>query len=293
MKSLSSIIKSNQYVPVSIEMPKTNIIRTNQYKKSQHSILIEAANVSEKEEWKSQEDNAIDQERQEWLMEKQRLMEEAHEEAEKILRQAQEQADDLMQRTHQEVEAWWLERREEDEQLKREAHDEGYRLGFQQGQAQGYEEGWEQQQQIILQAQQVLEDAYQEKQNTFREAEPFLVQLSVEIAKKILREELSVHPEKSVSIVKEALSRVLDVEKLTIGVHPEYFPVIQQQKMELGKFLNGEAELVILPDYSVPEGGCLIRSSFGTIDAKLDTQLEEIKHALLEVSKGRNDDETL
>lgn len=293
MKSLSSIIKSNQYVPVSIEMPKTNILRTNQYKKSEHDILIQAANSSDIDDTKSAESDGLNQERHEWMMEKQHLMEEAHREAELILLQAQEQADELMERTHKEVEAWWMERRGEDEQLQREAHDEGYRLGFQQGQAQGYEEGWEQQQQSIMQAQDILEEAYRLKQDTFREAEPFLVQLSVEIAKKILREELSIHPEKSVSIIKEALTRVLDVEKLTIGVNPEYFPVIQQQKKELSKFLNGDVEFMILPDYSVPEGGCLIRSSFGTIDAKLDTQLVEIKRALLELIKGRDGDDTI
>lgn len=293
MKSLSSIIKSHQYVPVSIELPKTNILRTNQYKKSDQDILIQTPEPTDKEELKNLENEALDQERQEWLIEKQRLLDEAHREAENILQQAQEQADELKQRTHLEVEAWWLERRAEDERLQSEAHDEGYRLGFQQGQAQGYEEGWEQLQQTMMQAQQILEEAYLVKQNTLREAEPFLVQLSVEIAKKILREELSVHPEKSVSIVKEALTRVLEVEKLTIGVNPEHFLVIQQQKGELSKFLNGDAELVILPDFSIAEGGCLIRSPYGTIDAKLDTQLEEIKHALLELSKGRDDDGSL
>ena len=38
-----------------------------------------------------------------------------------------------------------------------------------------------------------------------------------------------------------------------------------------------------MPDVSVKDYGCVIRSSFGSIDARIDTQLSEIKRELIQL----------
>lgn len=45
-----------------------------------------------------------------------------------------------------------------------------------------------------------------------------------------------------------------------------------------------KAELQILPDSTVKDMGCVIRSSFGSIDARIDTQLAEIKKSLVRIA---------
>jgi flagellar assembly protein FliH len=50
--------------------------------------------------------------------------------------------------------------------------------------------------------------------------------------------------------------------------------------------LDGQAELSIIPDYSVQDEGCVIRTPLGSVDAKIDTQLKEIKQVLLEIARG-------
>ena len=47
---------------------------------------------------------------------------------------------------------------------------------------------------------------------------------------------------------------------------------------------DSEAELQIVPDVTVDEGGCVVRTSFGSIDARIDTQLSELKAVLMEVA---------
>lgn len=50
-----------------------------------------------------------------------------------------------------------------------------------------------------------------------------------------------------------------------------------------------------MPDSTVKDRGCVIRSSFGSVDARIDTQLAEIKKELvriaLDVEERRNQDE--
>ncbi|MNG37780.1 flagellar assembly protein H [compost metagenome] len=48
--------------------------------------------------------------------------------------------------------------------------------------------------------------------------------------------------------------------------------------------VDSQAELQILPDSTVKDHGCVIRSSFGSIDARIDTQLAEIKKELIRIA---------
>ncbi|WP_412176713.1 FliH/SctL family protein [Bacillus sp. T3] len=38
-------------------------------------------------------------------------------------------------------------------------------------------------------------------------------------------------------------------------------------------------------DHSVSQQGCIIRTAYGSIDARIDTQIEEIKKAILEIGR--------
>lgn len=53
---------------------------------------------------------------------------------------------------------------------------------------------------------------------------------------------------------------------------------------ELSLAVDSQAELQILPDSTVKDQGCVIRSSFGSIDARIDTQLAEIKKELVRIA---------
>ena len=48
--------------------------------------------------------------------------------------------------------------------------------------------------------------------------------------------------------------------------------------------IDSQAELQIVPDSTVKDYGCVIRSSFGSIDARIDTQLSEIKRELIQLA---------
>jgi flagellar assembly protein FliH len=59
--------------------------------------------------------------------------------------------------------------------------------------------------------------------------------------------------------------------------------------------IDSQAELQIVPDVSVKDPGCVIRSAFGSIDARIDTQLSEIKRELISIAlqaeeRGQADD---
>jgi flagellar assembly protein FliH len=40
---------------------------------------------------------------------------------------------------------------------------------------------------------------------------------------------------------------------------------------------------MIVPDHSVQDQGCVIKTAFGSVDARVETQLTEIRQALLDL----------
>ncbi|MFF2448094.1 FliH/SctL family protein [Neobacillus sp. NPDC058068] len=163
--------------------------------------------------------------------------------------------------------------------------EEEKRRGYQEGYQNGFEEGTEhaklQNREIIEQASAILEQAFQEKQAVIQEAEPFVIELSVEIAKKILQQELQLNQEALLPMIKQSLSSVYETTSLTISVAPADFAFVQKQREQLLSVVNGKIEIKIVPDYSVLQGGCMIHTSSGSVDARIDVQLSEIKKALL------------
>lgn len=197
--------------------------------------------------------------------------------------------DELSKRKEQALKemAEWRQREEnqfrlEFEEEKRRGYQEGYQIGMEEGRSHGLGQYRE----LLHKANMVLEQAYQEKMAVIQEAEPFVIDLSIEIASKILKQELTSNKEALMPMIKESLSSVYETASLTINVSPEDYPFVQKQREHLLAVVNGKVEVKIVPDYSIGHGGCIIHTSSGSVDARVDVQLSEIKKILLAHQQG-------
>jgi flagellar assembly protein FliH len=202
--------------------------------------------------------------------------------------QLQKELEQQRQQAQKELDVWRLQEEErflaQLEEQKRLGYEEGYQLGIQDGTLHA-----EQQYQLQLnKAAAILEQAYEEKTSIIKEAEPFVIELSTEIAKKVLQQELKANPESLLFLIKQTLSTVYETASLSIGVAPEDFAFVQKQREQLLAVDNGQVEVKIIPDYSIEQGGCIIRTSSGSIDARIDVQLSEIKKVLLSLGQEEN-----
>lgn len=185
------------------------------------------------------------------------------------------------EQAQKELEEWRKQEEErfllELEEKKRLGYEEGYQLGIEDGTAFAQQQYQEQLQKAVS----VLEQAFKEKAAIIQEAEPFVVELTTEIAKKVLQQELKTHPDSLLALIKETLSSVYETSSISIGVAPEDFTFVQKQREQLMAIDSGHIEVKVIPDYSIEQGGCIIRTSSGSIDARIDVQLSEIKKVLL------------
>jgi len=211
---------------------------------------------------------------------KTQILQDAETFAEAQVKSAMEEAAAIKEQAQADIEQWWNDRRTQDEQLQTELKEEGFRQGYDNGKAEAEAELREQYNEMLQEASQILNQAYVLKQQIIQEAEPFLIQMSCAIAEKIIARQLSVEPEWIIELIESVLARRREKGIITLCVAPAHFSYIQDAREELLLHIDSQAELQIIPDPSVHDHGCVVRSSFGSIDARIDTQLKEIKNAL-------------
>lgn len=214
----------------------------------------------------------------------------AKEEANQLMEQVNQEIALLKENARLEIEEWKKNEQsymnEESEQLYNKAKEEGFQQGFQSGLVAGTDEGIRRYQDQINHASTIIKQAETDWERRILQSEPFLIDLSIEIAKKVILRELFLDKQTVLQMVKETLKLSSELKEITLSVHPDDYPFIRSRIDELKSLISSQANLVILPDYLITSGGCMIRSSLGTLDARVDTQLEEIKRSLLDAVEG-------
>jgi type III secretion protein L len=112
-----------------------------------------------------------------------------------------------------------------------------------------------------------------------------MLHLSVQIARKIIGEELRQHPETILSIVREVLKTTRAGKRLILQVNESEAEFVRSQVAPLKQFLGG-GEIEVVASMSVEPGGCIIDSELGIIDARLETQLKCLEEALVRHNPG-------
>jgi flagellar assembly protein FliH len=266
--SLSKLIKSDYYIPLTeLKQIETPIF---------HPVKI-ISELSFSEE--------VNEEHQEIEKIKSQIITDAEEIAEQQIHQAMEEARVIKEKALLDIEQWWQERRTNDEQFIAEAQNNGYEAGYQQGQMEAEEFVRASNAEMIHESQTVLNQAYGLKEEIIQEAEPFLIELSCSIAEKIIQRQLNIEPTWVVEYTQGILARRREKGLITICVAPKQFTFMQDAKDEFMLHIDSQAELQILPDATVSDHGCVIRSPFLSVDARIDTQLKEIKDALQLIAK--------
>ena len=115
-----------------------------------------------------------------------------------------------------------------------------------------------------------------------KQVEEEAVRLSVAIARRILRRELSVDATALQGLVQVALERAGRQERHRIIVHPDQVAPVRAALVQLA----GQA-IEVVPDASRPLGTVILETARGSVDASIDTQLQEIELGLADRLKWR------
>lgn len=198
------------------------------------------------------------------------ILEEAGRQAESIIKEAESQAKALQQ------------------QIFESARKDGYDRGYKDGYKDGLQAGRSQYDDMIAQAQHMIDAAQKEKDKAMCEAEGELVELAISIAKEVLEHEISTDRDTIVYLAKKALKRCYYNDGITIRVRDEDYGALIKHLNEFTSAKGENMNITVLKDTSIDEGACLIDTPTGTIDASIDTQMDIIAAKLRSLSEAAN-----
>ena len=107
------------------------------------------------------------------------------------------------------------------------------------------------------------------------EFENLVIQLSFEIAQKIMKKEIK--RETIIErVLKDSLKKILGANSVIIKIHPEDYKIISDDYS--GKFFDESfSRIKFEQDERIEQGGCVVETEIGNVDARIASQLGELK----------------
>ena len=158
---------------------------------------------------------------------------------------------------------------EEAENIKKSAFEEGYRKGLEEAGAD------------IETFRKNVSTFMNAPKDVFEYIAPDILEISVDMAKKIIKKEVESDPQILINTIVDVLKTVSKSEpRINIRVKPQAVQFIKDTLPNIAYQFGIEAKINIISDPSIEEGGCIFQTNNGIVDASIDTQLEIIKKSL-------------
>lgn len=142
-----------------------------------------------------------------------------------------------------------------------------------QGRVDGLEEGKAEAVAVLLHAQ-------TQAQQLIDQSHKHIETLAIHVAQRLLNKEISLDQNIVSSMVKEVIASHAHRGAMVIYVNPLDVDTVLRAKPELMTLLEKPTQMSVKEDASIERGGCVVESSLGRIDARLQTQLAAIERVL-------------
>lgn len=163
----------------------------------------------------------------------------------------------------------YLTHREQQQKIRQQAYEKSYAKGYMEGLTQGQREMGEQ----ISYINAIIASLSMPMSNIDGMVVDEMVQLSMAIAKQLIRRELKMSPDEVVSVVKEALNVLpLSAVDITLELHPADADLIRKTLLDN----ESHCDWRIVENPVLTRGGCRATSSTSRVDATVEKRLNEV-----------------
>lgn len=148
----------------------------------------------------------------------------------------------------------------------------------------GYQAGLEQAQDDVLQLRNAIAQFMNAPNEVYGYIAPDILEISVDIAQKIIKKEIEQDPQVLFSTIVDVLKTLSKEEpKVTLQVNPAELNEVKQAVPELLDLAGLSTKVVVLPDEMISEGGCVVTTDNGVVDATIETRINLVSEALREL----------
>ena len=170
------------------------------------------------------------------------------------------------------------------DEIKNEAFNEGFEAGRLKGMQKRYDEAGP----LVLQVNSVMEQLNSLRQAVRFQAEKELVELALQIAKKVVAEEIKLPNDVIKNIVKAALHETEVQGKIYLYLHPDDYEFLLKSKADLERYLNEEQTLVLRQNPELKPGSIYVESDEEIISRSIEDQFDKLEETLTEQIENRH-----
>lgn len=114
-----------------------------------------------------------------------------------------------------------------------------------------------------------------------KQAQTDIVALALIVAEKIIGQDLQRDQTTLLQICATAVENMRNARQMTLRVNPQNAAFLRANAKGLMELIGRAVDISIKDDNEISDGGCVVQTEFGTIDAQLPTQLAMLKEVLL------------
>lgn len=260
----------------------TRIKGTNVHIGDNFVLPIEKKVDSPEEAKLKEELRLLEYEIKKYELQKQELIESGKKQAEEIVTQAnakiQAENEMIAKQREEEKKAFDESIAQEAEKIKAEAYQTGYDDGYKQG----YVVITNELENKIHAVDDFAKSQFELKNNIVKSSELDIIELVVEIAKKVCTKSLELNPEIVKLLTANAIKELKDKEDITIIVNPKLMDVINSISNRLKEEIPQLQNIKILEDNNVSADGTIVESVLSRVDSRVKSQINEIADKLFE-----------
>ena len=263
--------------------------------------IVEAAPIPEGPTLEDLKNEAEEFKRQ-WEIEKENLIADAHREAETIIENAKKaafeeakrqldssQVDAQKARTQAQEIVNEAEKKAADiidkaEQSEAATQKKAFTEGFDAGREAGYKEGKAEVSRLIERLHTMLERTMDKRQQILAETEQQIVDLVLLMTRKVVKVISENQRNVVTSNIIHALRKVKGRADVILRVNLADVGLTTDHTKDFLAAAENIKNITVVEDLSVDAGGCIIETDFGSVDARIASQLHELEQRILEIS---------
>ncbi|MCC6221072.1 MAG: hypothetical protein IT291_07525 [Deltaproteobacteria bacterium] len=150
--------------------------------------------------------------------------------------------------------------------------DKVYKVAKEAGYQAGYEEGYVE---AVRQAVRWFELDPGDREKLVAE----VARLALSVAQSVVGEHVKLNPELVKNLATTALRQSIVGQSANIVVNPEDVKILEEAKEQLRQ-IAGSGDILIQADPTIARGGCIVRSAFGEVDARIETLIDVVSSRL-------------
>lgn len=153
---------------------------------------------------------------------------------------------------------------------------EAYEKGFAQGEKHGLELGQKRIETMIHQLNNLLTEIEHQRVDLYKKYEKEMVQLVLSIAKKVLHREVNIQEDVITFTLREAFKYVVEQKKVVVHLNPVDYQYLLSHQDRLPFAAEEMRGIKMIQDPAITRGSSLLETSFGDIDATIESQFDQI-----------------